>query len=93
MRKPISIILTTDGKREPKTDEIMIKDLHSKAVIIVKIEDIKDYSKEDWQDLLIKLASHPAIGWTFHAIWTYAEDKDKLFNLYIKPALRRAGLI
>jgi hypothetical protein len=92
MRKPISIIITTDGKREPKPDEITIKDPHSKAVIIAKIEDIKDYTKEDWQDFLIKLASLPAIGWTFPAIWTYAEDKDKLFKLYIEPALKKAGL-
>ncbi len=92
MRKPISIIIITEGKREPKPDEIMIKDPHSKAVIIAKIEDIKDYTKEDWQDFLIKLASQPAIGWTFPAICFIAEDKEKLFNLYIKPALKKAGL-
>jgi len=93
MRKLINVILTVEGKREPKPNEIMIKDPHSKAIIIAKIEDIKDYTKEDWQDLLIKLASTPAIGWTFPAIWTYAEDKEKLFKLYIEPALKKAGLV
>ncbi len=93
MRTPISVIITSEGKREPKPNEIMIKDPHSKAVIIVKIEDIKDYTKEDWQDFLIKLATIPAIGWTFPAIWFLAEDKEKLFNLYIKPALKKAGLL
>jgi len=92
MRKPISVILTVAGKREPKPNEIMIRDPHSKAVVIVKKEDVKDYTLDDWQDFLIKLASHPAVGWTFPAIWKYAEDKEKLFKLYIKPALEKAGL-
>jgi hypothetical protein len=93
MRKPINAFLTKQGKRERQPDEIAIKDPHSVAVIYVKIEDVKDYTKEDWQDFLLKLGAMKEIGWTFPAIYLIAEDKDKLFKLYIEPALRGAGLI
>ncbi len=93
MRKPISVILTSIGKREPKPNELMIRDPHSKAVVFVKKDDVRDYTLNDWRDFLIKLASHPAVGLTFIAVWKYAEDKEKLFKLFIEPALlEKAGL-